>query len=108
MLITESQTPFQTYEPLREQHDDQQVDERHGQQRDESVIGAAADDVAAHRQILQADVADHRRLLEQGDEFVAQGRQDVLERLRQDDEAVGLRGRQPERASRAAASSTAS
>ena len=39
---------------------------------------------------------DERGVLLQGDEVVEQGRRDVAHRLREDDEAIGLPGRQPQ------------
>ena len=87
--ITLTQPPFKHTEQLGKQHDQQQVHQRDAEQREQALIRLGNDRLGRIRHLLTADDGDEGRILEQGNELVAEGRQNVLDGLRDDDKAHG-------------------
>src|SRR5690606_35974945 len=92
--------------PLQPAHQQRQRD-GHGQvEEGDDVVGFEEQEAAGRRQLAQlGDVLhpqrrDQRRILDHGDEIIAQGRQDGAQRLREDDETEARPARQAQRAGR--------
>lgn len=80
--ITLTQPPFEHAQQLGKQHDEQQIHQRDAEQREQALIRLGDDRLGSIRHLLAADDRDERRILEQGDELIAERGQDVLDRLR--------------------------
>ena len=84
------QPPFVDADELAEGEGEHEIDDAHDDQTFEGQIGGALHDQVGGHQIPHEEGGGQGRFLDDGDEFVAQGGQDVLHRLGQDDLAHGL------------------
>ena len=82
--ITLLQAPFHDFYKQGYQADYDDIDERHGDIRHHELIAVRADVAERDIEVERADERDDRCLLDKSDELVAEGRENVLYRLRDD------------------------